>query len=672
MKYAAWMVALGSLLWLPSRGWPQSRAQDTAQTRVDRVVATGFVQVEADSFHQLTPRQRELAYWLSQASIAINPIIYDQVSPFGLRQKRILELIVAHPEGTDRATYSKILAFTKLFWANRGNHNETTAQKFLPDFTFDELRAAGLAALRHGGTGYTAAAFQQEIEQLRRSLFDPDFEPAITAKSPRAGLDILEASANNFYSGVKLSDLKGFTEHYPLNSRLVKQDGHLEEQVYRAGTSDHRVAPGMYAAYLAKANFYLDKAAGVAEPAQAKAIRDLILYYQTGDPKDWLQFDADWVQNNPSVDFVNGFIEVYRDARGAKATSQSFVSVTDNSMEALMRKIASNAQYFEDHAPWAPQYRKQGVKPPVAKEVETVIETGDFHVTTVGDNLPNEDEIHEKYGSKSFLLMSSSRALAHAQGYGALEEFAATPEEIALSKKYGDQAEDLMTALHEIIGHGSGKMNPKLTRDPAFYLKEYYSTLEEGRADLMALWSVWDPKARELGLVSSPDIAKVMYYNAVRVAITQLRRIPKGDTIEEDHERDRQLIVNYIKDKTGAIVEVKRNGKTYLEIRDVAKMRQGVGQLLAELMRIKAEGDYAAIKALIDRYAVHFDPALRDEVVERYRKLDIPTYWAGINPELTASFDGSEKIARVEISYPRDFVKQQLRYSAMYAAAARP
>jgi len=284
----------------------------------------------------------------------------------------------------------------------------------------------------------------------------------------------------------------------------------------------------------------------------------------------------------------------------------------------------------------------------------------------VGDNLPNEDQIHEKYGSKSFLFVGSSRALSHATGDGPLEEFAATPEEVAIGKKYDDQAEDVMTSLHEVIGHGSGKVNPKLTHDPAFYLKQYYSTLEEGRADLMALWSVWDPKALQLGLISSPDVAKAMYYSAVRTAITQLRRIPKGDTIEEDHERDRQLIVNYIRDKTDAIAEVKRNGKTYLEIRDFAKMRQGVGQLLAELMRIKAEGDYNAIQALIDKYGVHFDPALRDQIIERYRKLDIPTYWAGINPDLKASFDGAGKIGTVQISYPRDYVKQQLGYSAMY------
>jgi dipeptidyl-peptidase III len=663
LKFVAMIAALALL---SGPGWSQSRSGEVAQARVDRVGSTGFVQLEADSFQHLTPRQQTLAYWLSQASIAINPIIYDQLSRFGLRQKRVLELIVAHPEGIDRSVYAKIVAFTKLFWANRGNHNETTAQKFLPEFSFEDLRAAGLAALHHGGSGFTDAAYEKEIEDLRPSLFGVDFQPLITAKSPRAGQDILEASANNFYSGVKLSDLKDFTERYPLNSRLVKVNGHLEEQVYRAGTPDHSVPPGLYAEYLAKANSYLEKAAEFAEPAQATAIRDLIRFYQTGDFKDWLQFDVDWVANNPPVDFANSFIEVYRDARGAKATSQSFVTVNDNGIESLMRKIASNAQYFEDHAPWAPQYRKAGVKPPLAKAVETVVETGDFHVTTVGDNLPNEDAIHEKYGSKSFIFTNSSRALAHAAGYGMLEEFAATPEEIALGKKYGDEAEDLMTALHEVIGHGSGKLDPKLTHDPAFYLKEYYSTLEEARADLMALWSAWDPKAAQLGLVSSPDVAKVMYYNAVEVAIMQLRRIPKGDTIEEDHERDRQLIVNYIRDKTDAIAEVKRGGKTYYEIRDFAKMRQGVGQLLAELMRIKAEGDYDAIKALIDKYGVHFDPALRDQVMERYRKLDIPTYWAGINPELTASFDGAGKIVKVQISYPRDFVKQQLGYSAMY------
>jgi dipeptidyl-peptidase-3 len=635
-------------------------------TLVDRVGTTGFLQLEAPSFPAQTPNEQALGYWLTQASIAIEPIIYDQLSPYGLRQKRVFELIVARPKDVNPASYAKILAFTKLFWANRGNHNETTAQKFLPTFTFDELKDAGLAALQHGARGFTDATLIKELDELRPSLFDPDFEPTITTKSPRGRQDIIEASANNFYFGVKLPDLTGFSEHYPLNSRLAKIDGRLVEQVYRAGTPDGKVPAGLYAEYLAKANSFLEKAAAIAEPAQARVIRDLIRFYQTGDPKDWIHYGVDWVQNNSAIDFANGFIEVYRDARGAKGTSQSFVTVTDNRVNSVMLKIAANAQYFEDRAPWKPEYKKQGVQPPLAKAVEALIETGDFHVTTVGDNLPNENEVHEKYGSKSFLFTGSSRALDSASGHAVLQEFAASAEEIQFGKKYGEEAETLMTALHEIIGHGSGKLSPKLTREPAFYLKEYFSTLEEARADLMALWNVWDPKLQELGLISNPDVAKTMYYNAVRVALTQLQRIPQGDTIEEDHERNRQLIVNYIRDKTGAIVEEQRNGKTYLALLDFDKMRQGVGQLLAELMRIKAEGDYDAIKALIDKYGVHFDPAVRDQVVARYQKLDLPTYWAGINPELKANFDAQGKVSKVEILYPRDFVKQQLGYSAMY------
>jgi dipeptidyl-peptidase III len=655
------MKLLLSLSTLACLGWAQQ-----SNPQVDRVGSTGFLQVQANSFAALTPQQKAVGYWLTQASIAVNPIIYDQLSRFGLRQKHILEMIVAHPDGQNRASFEKILAFTKLFWANRGNHNEITAQKTLPDFTFEELKESGIAALHHGAHGFTEASYLKEIDELKPSLFDANFEPTITAKSPRGGLDILEASSNNFYLGVTLADLKGFTEHYPLNSRLAKANGRLEEQVYRAGTPDHNVPPGLYAEYLSKANSYLEKAAQAADPAQATAIRALIRFYQTGDPRDWLQFGIMWVQVNAPVDFANGFIEIYRDARGAKGTSQSFVSVNDSQLNALMLKIAANAQYFEDHAPWRAEYKKQGVKPPLAKAVETLAETGDFHVTTTGDNLPNEDQIHEKYGSKSFLFTGSSRALNSAGGGKLLEEFAASKEEIDIGKKYGGEAEDVLTAMHEIIGHGSGKLSPKLTHEASFYIKEYFSTLEEARADLMALWNVWDPKTLELGLISHPDVAKAMYSASVRVAIAQLRRIPKGDTIEEDHERGRQLIVNYIRDKTDAIEETKRDGKTYYAIRDFQKMRQGVGQLLAELMRIKAEGDYDAIKALIDKYGVRFDPALRDQVMARYKKLDLPTYWAGINPELTATRAAQGKVSKVEISYPRDIVKQQLSYSAMY------
>ncbi|HEY3937185.1 MAG TPA: hypothetical protein VGL97_07125 [Bryobacteraceae bacterium] len=629
-----------------------------ASPLVERVNKTAFIQLEAESFKELTPQQQALAYWLTQASIAIDPIFYDQLSRFGLREKQMLEAVAAHKDRVDGELYGRILEFTKLFWANKGNHNEQTGQKFLPKFTAGELEGA----LEQSGRKDLSA----EVATVKDSLFDPNFEPILTAKSPEGAKDIIQASSNNFYFGVTLADLKNFTEHYRLNSRVAKVGGKLVEQVYRAGTPDGRVPAGLYASYLRKANGYLEKARAYADPAQAKVIGDLIRYYQTGEYADWIRFDVDWVQNNGPVDFANGFIETYRDARAAKGTSQSFVCVTDQKLSSAMLKIATNAQYFEDRAPWDARYKQEAARPPIAKAVETIVETGDFHVTTIGDNLPNENEIHEKYGSKSFLFTSSSRAFDEAIGYTVLEEFASSPQEIERDKKYGAEAEELMTAMHEVIGHGSGKLSPKLTHSAGFYLKEYYSTLEEGRADLVALWDVFDPKLKELGLVSSNDVGRAMYDSAARVMLTQLAKIPKGNTIEEDHQRDRQLIARYIMDKTGAIAMETRDGKTYVVVRSYKTMRAGVGMLLAELMRIKAEGDYGAIKALIDRYGVHFDPKLRDEVVARYQKLNLPTYWTGINSDLTAQFDGQGKVEKVSIGYPRDYVKQQLEYSAMY------
>jgi dipeptidyl-peptidase-3 len=290
-------------------------------------------------------------------------------------------------------------------------------------------------------------------------------------------------------------------------------------------------------------------------------------------------------------------------------------------------------------------------------------------VTTVGDNLPNENEIHERYGTKNFLFIASGHALDRAAGSGARHEFAATPEIETRATKYGEQAADLLTAMHEVIGHGSGQLSDRLKGGAEPYLKEYFSTLEEGRADLMALWNVWDPKLKELGLVQDQDeVAKAMYDSAASVALQQLRRIPRGDTINEDHARDRALIANYIRDKSGAIAQIDRGGKAYVQVTDYQKMRQGVGMLLAELMRIKGEGDYAAIKALVDKYGVHFDPALRDQVVARYKQLDLPTYWAGVNVEVAATVDARGAASNMHTAYPRDAVRQYLAYGRMYDA----
>jgi dipeptidyl-peptidase-3 len=646
-------------------------------TLVERVGDTGFIQLEANSFATLDARHQALAYWLTQASIAIDPVIYDQLSEFGIREKRLLEEIMSHPAGVPADTLGKIRQYALLFWANRGNHNENTGQKFLPTFTVDELKQTALKAQANGAfkSAYaelaalaTPDALGAELDALKGPIFDPNVEPIITAKTPPAGKDIIQASSNTYYRGVSLQDLKNFTERYPLNSRVVKgADGAIREEVYRAGTPDGSVKPGLYALYLKKTIEYLEKARAIADPAQATVIADLIRFYQTGDPKDWLQFGADWVRNDATVDFANGFIEVYRDARAKKGSSQSFVSITDAKVSETMRKLAQNAAIFEKAAPWDPKYRKSAFQPPVVKAVEVLIETGDFHVTTIGDNLPNENEIHEKYGTKNFLFLGSSHALSAAGSSKTLAEFAASPEEAQRVQKYGEEAEDLLTALHEVIGHGSGQLSERVKGGAESYLKEYFSTLEEARADLMGLWNVWDPELKKLGLVGDQEaVARAMYDNAARVALTQLRRIPRGTTIEEDHARDRALIVNYIAEKTGGIEQITRNGKTYMHVKDYQKMREGVGLLLRELMRIKAEGDYDAIKALVDKYGVHFDPALRDQVIARYKQLDLPTYWAGINVELTAQLDNAGKITAVKATFPRDAVRQYLAYGAMY------
>jgi len=647
---------------------------------VERVGDTAFIQVRAPSFQTLSPRQQALAYWLTQASIAIDPIIYDQLSAYGLRQKRVLEEIMAHAKGIDPAAKAQIAEFAKLFWANRGNHNDLTSQKFLPAFTFEQLEKAALIAQQNGAfrTAYAdlpplrkPSDVTRELESLRASIFDPAFEPMITAKSPAGGKDTIQASSNTFYEGVSLDDLKRFQEKYPLNSRVVKAaDSKLTELVYRAGTPDGKVLPGLYATFLKRANDCFEKARGYAEPQQAEAIDHLIRYYQTGEYAEWVAFGTVWVQNDATVDFDNGFIEVYRDARGAKGSSQSFVTITDKPVTPAMKKLAENAGYFEEKAPWDAKYKLTSFKLPVVKAVETVVETGDFSVTTIGDNLPNENEIHEKYGSKNFLFMGSKRALEEASGKAAEAEFAADAAEVERAEKYGTEASDLLVAMHEVIGHGSGKLSDRVSGGAQTFLKEYFSTLEEGRADLIALWNVWDPKLKELGLISNQEeVAKAMYDNAAQVALNQLRRIPHGDTIEEDHERDRQLVAHYIADKVpGSIEQFTRNdnAKTYVRVVDYQKMRKGVGMLLAELMRIKAEGDYDAIKALVDKYGVHFDPGLRDQVLARYQKLNLPTYFAGMNAHLSASFGKNGEVEKVEINYLQDPVRQYLGYGAMY------
>jgi dipeptidyl-peptidase-3 len=647
---------------------PLAIAQEENQqsvSLVDRVGDTGFLQLYADSFRDVPQKEKVVAYWLSMAAIAVNPIDYDQNSLYGLRQKHLLEQILKHPQGIDPALVKKITDYTKLFWANRGNHNSFTSGKFLPEFTFEELKAAAEQALKNRARLGPPAKLQSELAELRKPFFDPEFEPLVTVKNPRNGQDPLAASTNNLYAGVRLSDLQGFQEKYPLNSRLIKKNSKLVEQVYRAGTPDGKIPPGLYADELKRAIRYLTMALPSASDSQKRVFKGLIRYYETGDPADWRQFNIDWVRDDSRIYFTNGFIEVYKDPRGIKGASQAYVTVVDERLNKLMQEFAAQAAYFEQRAPWADRYKMENPHPPLATAVEALIETGDYEVSTIGENLPNEAEIHDKYGSKSFIFTGSTRAFASATGNRVTQEFAASGEEIERAKKYRNLADDLLTAMHEVLGHGSGKMNPRLTAEPASYLKEYYSTLEEARADLVAMWNFFDPKLVEIGAIPNFEVAKAAYDGEARAALAQLREDPTGDTIEEDHRRGTQLIINYIREKTGAIEPLKRDGKIFLVVKGYGLMRQGVGKLLAELMRIKAEGDYDAARALITQYGIHFNPAWRDQVVARYKKLDMPVFWSGINPDLQPRFGPNGRVLDVDITYPRDFVKQQLRYSAI-------
>ena len=656
-------MTLASVFCLHSAAAAPAADQQTAESSlVARVHDTGFLQLTADSFNGLTADQKMDAYWLYRAAIAVDPIAYDQNSADGLREKHLLESILTHPTGVDPAVLKKVTDYTMLFWGNHGNHNTNTSVKFLPDFTSAELSAAAEQASKNGAVLGSTTALARELQELDKPFFDPAFEPMLINKNPPNGADPLEASSNNYYSDVTLKDLVGFTEHYALNSRLTKQDGKLVEDVYRTGTPDGTVPPGRYARELGLAIRNLQQALRYSPPQQTKVINDLIRYYQTGEHADWIRCQIDWVQDKTNPDFSNGFVEVYKDPRGLKGAIQGFVSIVDEKMNHLMTGFAANAAYFEQRAPWDDKYKNPNPKPPIVNAVEMLAETGDFDVSTTGDNLPNEDEIHAKYGSKSFVLTASIRAITSAGGNAVSGEFASTQAEKDRAMQYGDLAENLMTAMHEVIGHGSGKVGPKITREPAYYIKEYYSTLEESRADLMALWNFWDPKLIQMGVMPNDDVAKAAYDSEARGALSQLHEVPTGDTIEEDHRRGTQLIVNYIRDKTGAIQPVQQDGKVYLVVTDYAKMREGVGMLLAELMRIKAEGDYDAAKALITQYGIHFNTAWRDQVGARYKTLDIPNDWAGINPDLELRRGAGGKMD-VTVSYPRDMVKQQLAYT---------
>ncbi len=636
---------------------------DTRPYLLERIDDAAVVQVYADGFRDLPLGEKTLIWHLYQAALAGRDIYYDQRYAHNLEMRDLLEAIVTHGAAIDAPTLAEIRRYTKLFWLNTGPYNNLTAQKFVlqcaPSAFADAVRAAAEAGAPLPTRG--GESIDGMLARLEPLFFDPSVDPTVTSKTPRAGEDILTASANNLYDGLTMADLDGRHERYPLNSRLVKRHGAIVEEVCRIG--------GRYSSQISAIVGHLEAALPYASESMQKALGALVRFYRTGEAADREAYDIAWVQDRDSpVDTINGFVEVYLDARSIKGAWEALVYYVNPEKTSEIRKIADNAQWFEDRMPWDPKYRKEGVHGITANAIDIVIETGDSGpITPVGINLPNDQAIRERYGSKSVSLSNVNEAYDKSTLPAFRSEFSWTPEEAERALKWAATASELTTNMHEVIGHASGKIEERLKGNPQAALKEQFSAIEESRADLVALYFLPDPKIAELGLVPAGDhqeIVRAEYEAYARNALVQLRRVRRGTTIEEDHMRNRQMIVKWLMAHTMAIEERVRDGRTYYVMVDPDRFREGVGRLLAEAQRIKAEGDYAAAKTLFETYGVHFDPKLRDEVVARVEALHLPSYTGFVMPKLEPVRDGSGRIVDVGISYPQDLATQMLEYSA--------
>ena len=633
---------------------------------LERVDDAAVVQLYAEGFEKLPLRQKVLIWHLYQAALAGRDITYDQRYDHSLEMRIVLEAILAHPEGIDPATLAEVRRYTKLFWINSGPFNHLTARKFVLKCPPDAFAAAVKSAMEAEARGFNQAGLAAfagtYAERLKPHFFDPEVDPIVTNKSPGEGRDLLAASANNLYVGVTMKDLEGFAERYPLNSRLVKRDGRLEEEVYRVD--------GKYGRAIRQIVKHLEAAAAVAPEPTAEALRALVKFYTTGETEDRKAYDIAWVKDKAApVDTINGFIEVYLDARGVKGSWESAVYFVDEAKTGAIRRLAGSAQWFEDRMPWDAKYRKSDVRGITANAIQVVVESGDTGpITPIGINLPNDQEVRERHGSKSVSLANVIEAGDKAMPPSFRSEFAWSPEELERATKWSVLAGELLVDMHEVIGHASGRIAGSLKGKPQDSLKEQYSALEEGRADLVALYYMPDPKLAELGLVPADvqaEVALAAYENYARNALVQLRRIREGSQISEDHMRNRQMVVRWLIDHTKAIDVRHRDGKTYYVVVDAKAFRDGVGRLLAEVQRIKSEGDYPAARDLFESYGIHFDPKLRDEVLARVAKLDLPSYTGYVMPRLEPVTGPDGAITDVKISYPLDLETQMLEYSAL-------
>ncbi len=629
---------------------------------LEQIDDAAVVQLYADGFDKLTLKEKTLVWHLYQAAIAGRDIYYDQRHRHNLGIRRLLEGVLTHALGVPDDTLAELTRYTKLFWLNTGPYNNLTARKFLLNLDRARLKEAMEIATRNGADFKldVGEAIGDRIERYARMFFDPDFEPMVTNKSPGEGLDILASSANNLYDGVTMADIDGFTEQHQLNSRLAMRDGVLVEEVYKVG--------GLYDAQIRRIVRHLRDALPFAPEALGNSLAALIRFYETGSDADRQAFDIAWVQNrDTAVDTMNGFIEVYMDSRGMKGAWEGLVYYANHERTEKIKTLAAHAQWFEDHLPIDPKYRKPKVQGVSAMAIEVVIEIGDSGpITPIGVNLPNDQRIREVHGSKSVSLSNVLEAYEKAMPDSYRQEFAWDDAEVERAKRWGAFASELTTEIHEVLGHGSGRMADHIQVTPQDLLKEQYSALEESRADLVALHFVSDPYLATIGLVPADEqqaVVQTEYEAYARNALLQLRRVRVGAQLEEDHMRNRQAIVHWLLANTKAIDVRRRDDKTYFVVADSDAFSLGVARLLAEVQRIKSEGDYQAARQLFETYGVHFDPDLRDEVVSRVDHLKLPSYTGFVMPKLEPVSDDSGEITDVKISYPCDLTAQMLEYS---------
>lgn len=667
MRRSLLPLALPILLLVPAcqpKETAEAPPAESFEWVVDRFADIQVLRYRINGWDKLSLQQKKLVYYLTQAGLAGRDIMYAINYRHNLEIRHALEQIVSGYAG-DRNTeeWKQVLTYAKRVWFSNGIHHHYSNDKFVPEFSrtyFDTL-------LKDVGGNLS--------EEALAAMFDPSVD--VKKVSLDADKDLVQASAVNFYGpGVtqaeveafyaKMRDPKDLTPvELGLNSRLVKgPDGKLREEVYKVD--------GLYGASITEIVKWLELAVGVAEnEPQRNALRLLIDYYRTGDLRQWSAFNVAWSQaTEGDIDFINGFVEVYNDPLGYRGSYENIVQIKDFEASARMKVMAENAQWFEDNAPLDPAHRKENVVGISYNVVVVAGESGDASpATPIGVNLPNADWIREKHGSKSVSLGNIIEAYDNAAGPALLKEFAHDQEEFDRVSKYGGLADKLSTALHEVIGHASGKLNPGVGT-PKETLRNYASTLEETRADLVALYYIMDPRMVELGLMESLEVGKAEYDAFISNGLMkQLRRIEPGRDIEEAHMRNRQIIAAWayekgMKDKV--IEKVTRDGKTYFDIKDYDKLRALFGQLLREVQRIKSEGDFAAGKALVETYGVKVDQTLHQEVLRRVAPFGLAPYSGFVNPVLEPVTDDKGEITDIRVTYPKDFVEQMLDYGKRF------